>query len=175
VRQVIFCASKLTWNIAEIAKRTAHQYSSPEMLSSVPLRRSKSARWRARDLRRANRMPLVPLPSVQPMRTALPGLTFRALAGPVRLNARPFKTLPATSVGPNLDDRRALLHRNRFVCHHATNEIQAWCCWLVMGYCSRRYRDGRRWIVDAHREGRRYIVHSDELLSAFLELEQTLL
>jgi hypothetical protein len=31
------------------------------------------------------------------------------------------------------------------------------------------------WIVDAHREGRRYFVHSDELLSAFLELEQTLL
>jgi len=27
-------------------------------------------------------------------------------------------------------------------------------------------------IVDAHREGRRYIVHSDELLSAFLELER---
>jgi hypothetical protein len=35
--------------------------------------------------------------------------------------------------------------------------------------------DGWRWVVDAHREGRRYIVHSDELLSAFLELEQTLL
>ena len=35
--------------------------------------------------------------------------------------------------------------------------------------------DGWRWIVDAHREGRRYMVHSDELLSAFLELEQTLL
>ena len=32
----------------------------------------------------------------------------------------------------------------------------------------------RRWIVDAHREGRRYIVHSDELLSAFLELEAML-
>ena len=30
-------------------------------------------------------------------------------------------------------------------------------------------------VVDAHREGRRYIVHSDELLSAFLELERTLL
>jgi hypothetical protein len=30
-------------------------------------------------------------------------------------------------------------------------------------------------IVDAHREGRRYIVHSDELVSAFLELEQMLL
>src|SRR5437588_12498357 len=27
------------------------------------------------------------------------------------------------------------------------------------------------WIVEAHREGRRYMVHSDELLSAFLELE----
>jgi hypothetical protein len=31
------------------------------------------------------------------------------------------------------------------------------------------------WIVDAHREGRRYIVHSDELLSAFLKLEAMLL
>ena len=31
------------------------------------------------------------------------------------------------------------------------------------------------WIVDAHRAGRRYIVHSHELLSAFLELEATLL
>jgi hypothetical protein len=29
---------------------------------------------------------------------------------------------------------------------------------------------GWRWIVEAHREGRRYMVHSDELLSAFLEL-----
>jgi hypothetical protein len=35
--------------------------------------------------------------------------------------------------------------------------------------------DDWRWIVDAQREGRRYIVHSDELLSAFLELEETLL
>ena len=26
---------------------------------------------------------------------------------------------------------------------------------------------GWRWIVEAHREGRRYMVHSDELLSAF--------
>jgi hypothetical protein len=33
------------------------------------------------------------------------------------------------------------------------------------GYCSAVTRDGWRWIVDAHREGRRYIVHSDELLS----------
>ena len=44
------------------------------------------------------------------------------------------------------------------------------------GYCSAVTRDGWRWIVDAHREdGRRYIVHSDELLTAFLELEATLL
>ena len=40
------------------------------------------------------------------------------------------------------------------------------------GYCGAVTRDGRRWIVDAHRDGRRYIVHSDELLSAFLELER---
>ena len=30
-------------------------------------------------------------------------------------------------------------------------------------------------IVDAHREGRRCIVHSDELLSGFLDLKETLL
>jgi hypothetical protein len=41
------------------------------------------------------------------------------------------------------------------------------------GYCSAVTKDSWRWIVDAHREGRRYIVHSDELLSAFLELEAT--
>ena len=43
------------------------------------------------------------------------------------------------------------------------------------GYCSAVTPDGWRWIVDAHREGRRYIVHSDELLTAFLHLEATLL
>jgi hypothetical protein len=42
-------------------------------------------------------------------------------------------------------------------------------------YCSAVTRDGWRWIVDAHGSGRRYIVHSDELLSVFLELEATLL
>jgi hypothetical protein len=36
------------------------------------------------------------------------------------------------------------------------------------GYCSAVTRDGWRWIVDAHRGGVRHIVHSDELLSAFL-------
>jgi hypothetical protein len=36
--------------------------------------------------------------------------------------------------------------------------------------------EGWRWIVDAHKgDGKRYIVKSDELLSAFLELEATLL
>jgi hypothetical protein len=44
-----------------------------------------------------------------------------------------------------------------------------------LGYCSAVTRDGRRWIVDAYREGRRYIVHSDELLGAFLVLEAMLL
>jgi len=42
------------------------------------------------------------------------------------------------------------------------------------GYCSAVTRDDWRWIVDAHREGRRYIVQSDELLSALLESEATL-
>ena len=43
------------------------------------------------------------------------------------------------------------------------------------GYCSAVTKDGWRWIVDAHGSGRRYIVHPDELLSAFLELEARLL
>jgi hypothetical protein len=43
------------------------------------------------------------------------------------------------------------------------------------GYCSAITPEGWRWIVDAYREGRRYIIHSDELLSAFLELEAPLL
>src|SRR5437588_8534539 len=42
------------------------------------------------------------------------------------------------------------------------------------GYCSAVTRDGWRWIVDARRNGRRYVVESEELLSAFLELEATL-
>jgi len=45
------------------------------------------------------------------------------------------------------------------------------------GYCSAGTRQGRRWwVVDAYQsDGKRYIVHSDELPGAFLELEATLL
>lgn len=43
------------------------------------------------------------------------------------------------------------------------------------GYCSAVTHGGWRWIVDARAKGRRYIVESDELLSAFLELEAMLL
>jgi hypothetical protein len=44
------------------------------------------------------------------------------------------------------------------------------------GYRSAVTPYGWRWIVDAYKnDGRRYIVQSDELLSAFLELEATLL
>jgi hypothetical protein len=44
------------------------------------------------------------------------------------------------------------------------------------GYRSAVTRDGRLWIVDVHSgDGRRYIVQSDELLTAFLELEAMLL
>jgi hypothetical protein len=39
-----------------------------------------------------------------------------------------------------------------------------------VGHCSAVTGDGWRWIV-----GQRYIVHFDELLSAFLELEAMLL
>jgi hypothetical protein len=44
------------------------------------------------------------------------------------------------------------------------------------GYCSTVTKHVSRWIVDAYRgDGRRYIVESGDLLSAFLELEATLL
>jgi hypothetical protein len=43
------------------------------------------------------------------------------------------------------------------------------------GYCRAVTPHGWPWIVDAHRgDGRRFIVESDELLAAFLELESTL-
>jgi hypothetical protein len=44
------------------------------------------------------------------------------------------------------------------------------------GYCSAVTPNGWHWIVNANRDaGRRYIVHSDELLTAFFELETRLL
>ena len=46
---------------------------------------------------------------------------------------------------------------------------------IAYRYCSVVTHDGWPWIVDAHRDGKRFIVQSDELLSAFLELEAMLL
>ena len=59
-------------------------------------------------------------------------------------------------------------------------------CWEIVGrkltaagwsygYVKAITGDGCLWIVDARRDGQRHIVHSDELLTAFLELEATLL
>ncbi|HEU5246529.1 MAG TPA: hypothetical protein VFU09_05515, partial [Candidatus Udaeobacter sp.] len=44
---------------------------------------------------------------------------------------------------------------------------------LDYGYISALDRDGRTiWIADAHRgDGRRFVVHANETLTAFLELE----
>jgi hypothetical protein len=41
------------------------------------------------------------------------------------------------------------------------------------GYCSAVTQNGWRWIVDARRDGKRYIVEADELLTAFSEIEQS--
>jgi hypothetical protein len=43
-----------------------------------------------------------------------------------------------------------------------------------LGWVSALDREGRTiWIVDAHRDdGKRFVVHADELLTAFLELER---
>jgi Fe-S-cluster-containing dehydrogenase component len=46
---------------------------------------------------------------------------------------------------------------------------------IACSYCSAVTPYGWRRIVDAQDDGKRYIFESDELLSAFLELEATLL
>ncbi len=44
---------------------------------------------------------------------------------------------------------------------------------MELGLCSCRRSQGRRiWIADAHRDdGKRFVVHAEEKLAAFLELE----
>jgi hypothetical protein len=43
------------------------------------------------------------------------------------------------------------------------------------GYVSAVDSEGRTiWIVDAHRDGKRFIVRADEILTAFLELESAI-
>jgi hypothetical protein len=43
---------------------------------------------------------------------------------------------------------------------------------LVRNYSGRASKTEVRWIADAHRDdGKRFVVHADELLTAFLELE----
>jgi hypothetical protein len=42
-----------------------------------------------------------------------------------------------------------------------------------LGWVSALDLEGRTiWIVDAHRDGKRYVVRADEMLTAFLELER---
>ena len=43
-----------------------------------------------------------------------------------------------------------------------------------LGWVSTLDREGRTtWVVDAHRDdGKRFVVHADEMLTAFLELER---
>ena len=44
------------------------------------------------------------------------------------------------------------------------------------GFVSTIDSNGRTiWIADAHRDGKRFVVHADELLTAFLELESAIL
>ena len=48
---------------------------------------------------------------------------------------------------------------------------------ILTAYMSALDREGRTiWIVDAHRgDGRRFVVHADEKLTAFVELERQVL
>ena len=44
-----------------------------------------------------------------------------------------------------------------------------------MGWVSAIEPEGRTiWIADAHRDGKRFVVHADEKLTAFLELESAI-
>ncbi|SRR6266705_733199 len=52
------------------------------------------------------------------------------------------------------------------------NRCQSQQSRLELGCVSARDYKGRTiWIVDAHRDGKRFVVHADEKLRAFLELE----
>ena len=43
-----------------------------------------------------------------------------------------------------------------------------------MGWVSALDSEGRTiWIADAHRDGKRFVVHAEEKLTAFLELERS--
>jgi SH3-like domain-containing protein len=45
-----------------------------------------------------------------------------------------------------------------------------------LGWVSAIDAQGRTiWIVDAHRDGKRFVVHADQKLSAFVELERQVL
>jgi hypothetical protein len=54
----------------------------------------------------------------------------------------------------------------------ADNLSAAGCSW---GYCSAVTIHGWRWIVDVRKGHKCYLVESDELLSAFAELESQIL
>ena len=44
-----------------------------------------------------------------------------------------------------------------------------------MGWVSAIDLEGRTiWIVNTHRDGKRFIVHADEMLTAFVELERAI-
>ena len=44
-----------------------------------------------------------------------------------------------------------------------------------LGWVSALDVEGRTtWIADAHRDGKRFVVHADEMLTAFLELQRSI-
>jgi hypothetical protein len=54
--------------------------------------------------------------------------------------------------------------------HRKRESLQ--CEALSLGWVSALERDGQTiWIVEARRDGKRYVVRADEILMAFLELE----
>jgi hypothetical protein len=55
-------------------------------------------------------------------------------------------------------------------------DVETFLGFTSLGYVSAIDSEGRTiWIADAHRDdGKRYVVHADEKLTAFLELESTM-
>lgn len=93
----------------------------------------------------------------------------------VRLDEGPAHIMAASDVGNTLTAPVQSLERLCVKYWEIIADKIAASGW-TWGYCRAATRYGWRYIVDAHcGDGRRFIVESDELLSAFVELEATLL
>ena len=77
---------------------------------------------------------------------------------------------------PNLPNDRATTYCSRSSAHGPSPRMERLFTFSAQNLVSAVDSEGRTiWIADAHRDdGKRYVVHADEILTAFLELESVI-